>query len=321
MNLRSLLQCLAILVTATAVLALPDPPGPATVCVARAEKILVPQGISAPKLLYPQGRVDFDVVEKLVDAAVACVTGLERSEGWRSLFKGTDRVGIMVEAGRHPVQLATVETVIDRLVNSGVDPSKIVVFAGDERDLFTAGFNINRDDKNVRVLGAESEGFRGGVSRLVSDYCDVVVNIGSLQMDPDLGFAGCVSNALTCVPTARRLELRRQPTQLGSVAATPALRQKTKLVLLEAYLPLLAMEEQTKTTWPYGGLVAGTDPVAVDVVGQQILQGCFASAQMTPPKPVEYLKPAQARYRLGQSDPKQITAKVLGWTPDSYVGE
>jgi hypothetical protein len=321
MNLRSLKHCLVILATASAVFAMPDEPGPATVCVARGEKILVPQGISAPKLLYPQGRVDFDVVEKLVDAAVANVTGLEKTEGWRALFKGSDRVGIMVEAGRYPVQLATVETVIDRLVNSGVDPSNIVVFGADERDLFMAGFNISRDEKSVRVLGAQSEGFRGGISRIVTDYCDAIINIGTLQLDPDIGFGGCLSNTLTCVPATRRMELRRQPTQLASVATNPALRQKTRLVLLEAYLPLLAMQDLNKTTWQYGGLLAGTDPVAVDVVGQQILHGCFASAKITPPQPAEYLRPAQARYRVGQSDPQQITVKVLGWTPEAYVGE
>lgn len=124
----------ALGIVAQAAPAMPDPPGPATVYVARAERILVPQGLSAPRLLYPLGRVDYDVVERLVDSAAAAVAGTSDGSAWRRLFSATSRIGIMVDAGRYPVQLATVETVIDRLVNSGVPPSAIVVFASDEAD-------------------------------------------------------------------------------------------------------------------------------------------------------------------------------------------
>jgi len=150
----------------------PDPPGPATVDVVRSETILVPQGIFAPRVLYPEGRVDFDIIEQLVDKAVAKLTGKPPNQAWQQLFNPNDTVGLMIETVRYPVQAATVEIVIDRLVSSGMSPDKIIVFGGDERDLFAAGFNINRTTPGVRVLGAESEGFRGGLSRIVTDYCD-----------------------------------------------------------------------------------------------------------------------------------------------------
>lgn len=323
MNLRATqLLLFVVIVAATAAYALPDAPGPAKVCVARADRILAPPGISAPKILYPQGRVDFDVVENLVDTVIERLTGKEKSDGWRALFSGVDRVGIMVEAGRYPVQLATVETVIDRLVGAGVNPTNIIVFSGDERDLFLAGFSISHDARSVRVVGTEVEGFRGGVSRIVSDYCDALINIGALQVDPEIGFLGCVTNTLSCVPTPQRLELRGDPVRLGGVAAMPVLRQKLRLNLLEAYLPLLDVVGKDKVTWQYGGLLAGTDAVAVDVLGRRILEGCRTASKGTAwplPQATDYLRPAQERYRLGQSDPTQITVDLQGNETDSFL--
>ena len=49
-----LILILSCLITVAAVGAAPGPVGPATVCVARNETILVPQGIFAPKLLLPE---------------------------------------------------------------------------------------------------------------------------------------------------------------------------------------------------------------------------------------------------------------------------
>ena len=326
MTIRPVVLPIILLLTSAAALAVPEAPGPATVYIARSAKILYPPGIAAPKALYPQGRVDYDVVAKLVDTAVEAVTGKGNEEGWRDLFKASDRVGIMIDAGEYPVQTATVETVVDRLINNGINPRNIVVFSGDERDLFNAGFNISRDDKTVRVLGTESEGYRGGFSRLVSDYCDALINIATLEVNPDLGFNGCVTNTLACVPTVQRVALCSHPDQIASVAAMAAVRQKVRLNLLEAYLPLLDTirkgKEKEKITWQYGGLIAGTDPVAVDAVGRQVLEHCRQASKGQPwplPQATDYLAPAETNYRLGTSNRQQITVKVEGYTQDSFV--
>jgi len=311
-----------LLAVGAAVWAHPDPPGPATVHVVRAESILVPQGIFAPRVLYPEGRVDFDVIEKLVDQGMQSLLGRSDATAWQGFFAPNDRIGIMIDAGKYPVQAATVDTVIDRLVGAGVLPSRIVVFSGDERDLFNAGFNINRDTTGVRVLGAESEGYRGGVSRIALEYCDVIINIATLRTDPDLGMAGCVANMLAAVPNVTRVAARRQPELLPAAVAHPVLRAKVKLHLLEAYLPLLEMQGQTRVTWPYRGLLMGTDPVALDVIGRKILQGCRNAYKQAPwplPERVDYLPIAQAQCRLGQAEEKMITVQLTGDEKDSYL--
>lgn len=321
MSDRHLLPIACLLLAACAG-ANPGAPGPATVHVVRSEIILVPQGIFAPRLLYPEGRVDFDIVERLMDQAMQRVTGKDPDPAWQQFVSPTDTVGVMIEANRYPVQAATVEVIIDRLVSAGVAPGKIIVFGGDERDLFAAGFNISRDPSGVRVLGAESEGFRGGISRIVTDYCDVIINVGALRTDPDLGMAGCLANTLACVPTVRRVALLQAPAELPEVAAHPALRRKIRLNILEAYLPLLETVGQARTTWQYKGLLIGTDMVAVDTVGLKILEGCrrsYKQADWPLPASPGYLQTAQEAYHVGQADDKRITVNLSGYAEGSYL--
>ncbi|MEN6641310.1 MAG: DUF362 domain-containing protein [Armatimonadia bacterium] len=294
---------------ASVAVAMPDPPGPATVHVVRAPVILTDQKISAPKVLYPEGRVDFDVVEAMVDRMITAVTGKEGWMAWQSIFAANDRVGIMVDAGAYPAQMATVETLINRLVGAGLTPSNILVFSGSENDLFAVGYRVRHEGQGVRVYGADSEGYRGGVSRIPSDYCDAIINLAALQVDPDAGFAGCVANALNCVPFAQRVAARRDLAVLPKAAAHPVVRQKTRLYLLEAYVPLLDVQGANKVTYQYKGLIAGTDPVAVDLIGRKVLQECRTEqkgSEWPLPPTADYLQIAQQKYRLGQAEADKV---------------
>lgn len=302
---------------ATLAVAMPDPPGPTTVQVVRAPVILTDQKISAPKVLYPEGRVDFDVVEAMVDRMITAVTGKEGWMAWQSIFAANDRVGIMVDAGTYPAQMATVETLINRLVGAGLSPSNILVFSGSENDLFAAGYRVRHEGQGVRVYGADSEGYRGGVSRIPSDYCDAMINLASLQVHPDTGFAGCVANALNCVPFAKRVEALRDLQLLPKAAAHPVVRQKTRLYLLEAYVPLLDIQGATKVTHQYKGLIAGTDPVAVDMVGRRVLQECRTARKGSDwplPQTTDYLQIAQQKYRLGQAETDKVAVNEVDIT-------
>jgi hypothetical protein len=294
--------------------AAPDPPGAAVVCVARGDHILMTPGVLAPHVLFPKGRVDFRVVEKLIGEAMKALTGKEGPAAWRQFVSPLDRVAIMVDVAKPPVQLATVEIIIDGLVGAGVSPDNICVFGDDEGNLFNAGFTIRRQGPGVRAYGAESEGYRGGISRIPAD-CQVLLNVATLRADPQLGLTGCVANCLACVPTVERLRLRGTPELVPSVAAHPALRPKLRLNFLEAYLPVMEAGGDDPPTYQYRGLIVGSDPVAVDTIGARILQGCRDAFKHEPwpltPEPA-YLRAAQKSFRLGQGDPAQITVELRG---------
>ena len=75
-------------------------------------------------------------------------------------------------------------------------------------------------------------------------------------------------------------------------------------------------------TWPYGGLIVGTDPVAVDATGARIIQAHrnlhFGEERPLEPKP-HHIVVADTVYGLGVSDPARIELVRLGWEEGALV--
>lgn len=277
------------------------------VCVARAERILMPGHTLAPDFIYPQGKIDFDVVAGLLDQAMVSLTG-ERTgkEAWASRVTPLDRVGIMLDIEPMPVHRALLEAVTLRLISCGVPRENIIVFAAQESALFRAGFDLSEVPGRVRVMGADSEGYRKGMTRVVLDYCTAIINLSRLRMDARIGMSGAIANHLAAAPTVERLRLLSQPEELSAVAARGSLKLKTQLHIMDALRPGdLPVDGAETETWLYRGVLVSDDPVALDAVGREILLARLRESNpdavsLTPP--VVYLEPAATRYRLGVAD-------------------
>ena len=75
-------------------------------------------------------------------------------------------------------------------------------------------------------------------------------------------------------------------------------------------------------TWPYYGLIIGTDPVAVDATGAQIMtakrRDYFETERPFTP-PTHHTQYADARYGLGNADPEKIDLVRLGWDEEALI--
>lgn len=288
------------------------------VCMARAETILLPDSVFAPSWVYPEGKIDYSAVERLLDQAMMALTGESAVRGaWSQLFRPNDRVGIQLDVGALPVHQALLEAVMRRLARAGVSTSNIIVYAGEESALFNAGYALRRGGDGVQVMGTDAEGFRGGLSRIVLDYCTAIINLARLRVDPQVGMCGVLANSLAAVPHVERARLQRSPQDLAAAAARATLRRNTKLCILDALRPghMAGEEDGSPETWLYRGVLVSYDPVALDAVGRSILLDKFREtnqdvSELQPP--VAYLKPASERYRLGQHDLAKIEVVTTG---------
>jgi hypothetical protein len=312
------LRLLALMAVAAIVLPGATPAADAPrVCVARAERILMPEHVLAPEFIYPQGKIDYPVVAGLLDQAMMSLTG-ERSgkEAWCSRVTPLDRVGIMLDIEPLPVHRAILEAVTLRLIACGVPRENIIVFAAEETALFRAGFDLSEVPGRVRVMGADSEGYRRGMTRVVLDYCTVIINLSRLRLDARIGMSGAIANHLAAAPTVERLRLLSHPEELAAVAARGSLKLKTRLHIMDALRPGdLPTDHAEPETWMYRGVVVSEDPVALDAVARQILLARLRESKpdadaLTPP--VVYLEPAATRYRLGVADIDAIDLTELG---------
>ena len=146
-----------VVVAATAWCAPTPPPERSLVAVARAERILVPAGIRAPTWLYPEGRVEEGVVEKLLDAAViAALVG--STGGCLALLISPTTVGIQIDPVPRrttPCSMCSCVVLLRR-----VCLRNITIYAGDEAALFRAGFDLSGRMPGVTVLASDAPGYR-----------------------------------------------------------------------------------------------------------------------------------------------------------------
>ncbi len=296
-------------------------PDRSTVAIARAEQILVPEGIRAPAILYPQGRVHYGVVTELLDRAVADALGIEDpDEAWRAVVSPGDRVGIQIDVDGMEAHDPTLDVLVRRIVAAGVPLRNIIIYAGQEAALFRAGFDLSGRSPGAAVMASDDLGYRGGISRIVLDKCTVVISLSRLRVERHFGMHGALANCLESVPYTERKRIEREPERLAEVAANSTLRRMIVLHVLDAMWPILSYPAGVRPEmWQYGGLMASTDPVALDVIGRRVLLeglGREDPTRETLDPPVTWLEPATTRFRLGNSDPTVIDV-VEHWPLDA----
>jgi len=292
-------------------------PGPATVGLARADHVYLPDSIFTLKFAYPEGKIDYKILELLLQQAVTAFSGQQPYDFWTQNFLPNTRVGLMIDVQDSPVPPIMVEAIIRQLVSVRVKPENILIFAADERDLFAAGFSVRQDRPGVKAYGAASLGYRNGISRILLDMCDKVINVAVLRPHSQLGMTGAVYNHLACAPVTVARQVAVEPQQLASVAARPLITQKVVLHFLVALHPFYALptETQPEPRWEYAGLLLSSDPVALDVVGLDILTAKRTEEGIEPAEPPtarQYLQAACDEHRLGQADREGITVVTIG---------
>ncbi len=288
------------------------------VAVARARKIMVQDAPMSPYWLYPEGRVDYGTVDRLLAEAVQAATGTgSQDAAWRSVLGPNDRVGIQLDAEGIRAHDVLLEALIRQIMDAGVPLRSIIIYSGDETALFRAGFDLSGRAPGARVMASDDQGYRHGLSRIVLDYCTVVVGLCRLRVDAQIGMYGALANCLMSFPYVERERLRRSPEMLGEAGANSTLRRKNVMQVVDALRPTYRLDGETgePQTWLYRGVLASRDPVAVDVVGRQVLlEGLREHSTADPclaPR-VSYLEPATQRYRLGNSDPDRIDVIRIG---------
>ena len=293
-------------------------PGPAVVGQGRADHLYLPDSPLTAKFAYPEGKIDYKVVTTLLSRAVTAWSGeQEPEEFWRQHFGPNDRVGLMIDVQEPPIPIIVVEAIIEQLVLARVRTDDILIFSGDERDLFAAGFSLRHDRPGVKCYGAASVGYRHGLTRILADMCDKVINLAYLHPHSQLGMAGAIYNHLSCVPPADVKQVVCAPQQLASVAAQPLVRQKVIFHFLLALHPYYAVPSAADEhpRWEYAGLLLSSDPVALDTVGLDILTAKRREVGLEPAEPEavrDYLQAACDEHFLGQSNPDQITVVTIG---------
>lgn len=273
--------------------------------------------------------VDSTVVKRMLSESMTRLTGKRTSAAaWKSLFRPNDVVGVKINclfglnvSTRPEMTFA----VVGGLKSAGVPERNIIIWDREDGHLAHAGYQVNRDGAGVRCYGTNGnydteeihlDSFQGRISRILTDKITALVNVPILKHHGISGITCAMKNHYGTCQNPEALHGNHADPYLADLNAVPAIREKTRLIVCDAILPVPDKGPGNgRDRWPYCGLLVGTDPVAVDWQGWQIIDARRKEVGRSTladggPRP-NWIHTA-ARRGLGTDDPEQMDVIRIG---------
>ncbi len=240
-----------------------------------------------PDVVAGDGSINVDLLGEMLDAAVTALAQQPKPvAAWQTYFGPDDRVAVKVNtlggamSSTHP-QLA--QLVCAGLQSAGVAESNIIVYDLLNEHLRAAGYEVKLTGPGVRCMGNDAVGYEDEVTvvrqvgtrfcRLVTN-CTAIVNMPLLK-DHDLaGVSIALKNHFGSISNPNKLHTNHCTPYIADLNCAPVLRSKQRLIICDA---LRVGYEGGPTfkpqyTVPYGAIIVSNDPVAVDVIGLEIIE-------------------------------------------------
>jgi hypothetical protein len=239
----------------------------------------------------PNSEINRNILQAMLDEAACILTGEKETRlAWQSMFTKADIVGIKTNAWRYlPTPEELEGSIRQRLLDVGI-PSG----------------NISIDD-------------RGVLDNPVFNKATALVNVRPVRTHHWSGVGSCLKNYIMFArnPSSYHDE---GCSDLGKIWTYPVVKGKTRLNILCALTPQFfgrgANFFDRRYVWPYKGLIVGTDPVAVDAVGADLLRrkriAHFGEDRALDVQPI-HISVADKKYKLGVSDLSRIEIVKVGW--------
>ena len=277
-------------------------------------------------------------IRNLLDEAAKALAGESKAaDAWARWFRPDDRPGIKVNCLGYATRPAVAQALAEAVGAVGLPPEQMILWDRTGRELQAAGYTLREAGPGVRCFGTDALESRGNAgyaaeiatsgsigslySRIITDETNTLVSACVLKDHGGAGLTCSLKNFFGAIHNPNKYHGNNCDPFVADVCAHALIRDRLRLVVCDATHPQYhggpAMRVQWQ--WPYGGLILGTDPVAVDSVAREILVRRRAAAKMKPleaeGRPVRYLATAQAR-GLGNANLDRIEVISIGktWT-------
>ncbi|MCJ7582801.1 MAG: DUF362 domain-containing protein [Candidatus Aminicenantes bacterium] len=286
--------------------------------------------------------VNTQAVKEMLQRGLNSLTGTENP--WSKFIKPTDTIGLKINTLGRPLLFThheLIKAVSEDLIAYGVKENNIIVWDRHERHMQDCKFTFNTNKEGIRCYGTEAldtaqnrfdqemsyksdfddpdkRGDGGNISqlsRIFTEECDKIINMAILK---DHGYSGvtlCLKNLAYGVSDNNGRF--HGPQHIGPFIADmcthPLLKKKVVLHMidgLEACFDMGPAPRNPKALFTPQTLWLGTDPVALDTVGFQVIdaerkeRGLPVLAESG--RPIDHIELA-GKKGIGVSDLNRIT--------------
>jgi len=250
-----------------------------------------------PEAVDGDGRPVPAVFRRMLDDGMSALLDVDApGAAWSMLFGPDDVVGVKTNVwGRLRTPPELEEAIVAHLLAAGVDRDDVAV-----------------DDRGVRA-------------NPVFQRASAFVNVRPMRTHHWSGLGTCLKNMIMFVPRPAEYHGDACAT-LGAIWHLPELEGKVRLNILVMLTPQFHSvgphSFSDEFVWPYGGLILGLEPAAVDAVGARIIEArrreYFGEDRPLQP-PAHHIRVADERYGLGAADPDRIDLVRLGWMENALI--
>ena len=247
------------------------------------------------------GHARQQVVVEMVNRGITKLTGAGNvSNAWLPLFRRDDVIGMKINAvsfrGLANTPLATHYPALTRAIISscgeaGMKEKQFVIWDRSDAELVNLGYTPSKVEDRVRVFGTyrhhrgtDGIGFHPElhtagkkstrISRILSDICTAMINVPVIKPHTLSGITAALKNHYGTINNPSRFHSGAcTDPGIPEINAIPEIRNKERLVICNALQAIYrgGISWKSANAWPYGGIILGTDPVAVDRVCLKIL--------------------------------------------------
>jgi hypothetical protein len=221
-------------------------------------------------------------------------------DAWLHFFQPEDIIGMKVNAisfkGLTNTPLAShyqvlTNAIISSCAEAGIEEKQFLIWDRSDSELVNLGYTPSNDPDRLRIFGTykhhrgtDGVGFHPEhhpagkkstrISRILSDICTAMINIPVIKPHPLSGMTAALKNHYGTIdnPSSFHIGACTNP-GIPDINAIPVIRNKQKLVICNALQAIYkgGVSWKRANAWPYGGIILGTDPVAVDRVCLKII--------------------------------------------------
>jgi uncharacterized protein (DUF362 family) len=254
--------------------------------------------VRAKKVLTHGYDADPGAVRAMLDAGLVALSG-EKSHALAlsRYFKPSDRVGLKISglAGRNAAtHVELVDAISDMLVEAGIEGRRQIAFDRFARDLTASRITDKSRNGGYRAVGNDDAGHEdepvqmpssaSRLSRVLTRHVDGVLNMPVLKQHMLAGMTGALKNNFGCIHNPNKMHVDGCDPYVAEVNAVPAIRDKQRLVVMDALRPVLdnGPSYQPGMAEPAQALLLATDPVAIDTVALELLEALRAKRELPP---------------------------------------
>ena len=242
----------------------------------------------SPELIRENHDLNREKVFEVINRLLMQITGQQKPvAAWKMLFSPGEKVGIKTSClpGKFlSSSCGLVTAVTDGLKSAGLREKDILIWERTDRELIDAGFAITR--RGVNVFGTDNmagggysdqveiSGSVGTCFSRIMESMDALISVPVLKDHDIAGVSISLKNFFGAIHNPNKFHGNTCNPYVADLCAHPFIKNKLRLTICDAsrvqvhngpaFFPRYA--------WDYGGLLAGTDPVALDYIGWQIVE-------------------------------------------------